>query len=91
MHKIISDLSTGETKQVALTEAELAEVAQAQAIKDAENIELAKTQYQRDRAAEYPSINNYIDGVVKGDQAQVQEYIDACLAVKAKYPKPSTP
>jgi len=56
----------------------------------AKEIELAKTQYQRDRAAEYPSINNYIDGVVKGDQAQVQEYIDACLAVKAKYPKPST-
>jgi len=23
-----------------------------------------------------------------GDQAQVQAYIDACLAVKAKYPKP---
>jgi hypothetical protein len=53
--------------------------------------ELAKTQYQRDRAAEYPSINNYIDGVVKGDQAQIQAYIDACLAVKAKYPKPDTP
>lgn len=40
------------------------------------------------REAEYPSINNYIDGIVKGDQAQVQAYIDACLAVKAKYPKP---
>ena len=91
MNKIISDLSTGETTQVALTEAELAEVAQAQAIKDAENIELAKTKYQRDRAAEYPSINDYIDGVVKGDQAQIQAYIDACLAVKAKYPKPDTP
>jgi hypothetical protein len=88
MNKIISDLSTGKITQVALTEAELAEVAQAQAIKDAENIELAKTKYQRDRAAEYPSINDYIDGVVKGDQAQIQAYIDACLAVKAKYPKP---
>ena len=54
----------------------------------AEQAELAKTKYQRDRAAEYPSITDYIDGVVKGDQAQVQAYIDACLAVKAKYPKP---
>jgi hypothetical protein len=44
--------------------------------------------YIAKRAAEYPSINNYIDGIVKGDQAQVQAYIDACLAVKAKYPKP---
>jgi hypothetical protein len=44
--------------------------------------------YQRDRAAEYPPITDYLDGIVKGDQAQVQAYIDACLAVKAKYPKP---
>lgn len=39
------------------------------------------------RIAEYPPITEYIDGVVKGDNAQVQAYIDACLAVKAKYPK----
>lgn len=43
--------------------------------------------YQRKRAAEYPSINDYLDGIVKGDTAQVQEYINACLAVKEKYPK----
>lgn len=43
--------------------------------------------YIAKRAAEYPSITDYIDGVVKGDQAQIQVYIDACLAVKAKYPK----
>jgi hypothetical protein len=49
---------------------------------------LAKTKYQRDRAAEYPPITDYIDGIVKGDTAQVQAYIDACLAVKTKYPKP---
>lgn len=55
----------------------------------AEQAALDATKYQRDRAAEYPSINNYIDGVVKGDQAQIQAYIDACLAVKAKYPKPN--
>lgn len=54
----------------------------------AAHLEEAKTQYQRNRAAEYPPITDYIDGVVKGDQAQVQAYIDACLAVKAKYPKP---
>jgi len=45
-------------------------------------------EYQRLRAAEYPSINDYIDGVVKGDEAQVAAYVAACLAVKAKYPKP---
>jgi hypothetical protein len=40
------------------------------------------------RANEYPSITDYLDGVVKGDQAQIQKYINDCLAVKAKYPKP---
>jgi hypothetical protein len=46
-----------------------------------------RTQYQRDRAKEYPSILEYIDGIVKGDAEQVQKYIDDCLAVKNKYPK----
>lgn len=43
--------------------------------------------YQELRLAEYPPISNYIDGVVKGNATQVQTYIDACLAVKAKFPK----
>jgi len=46
-------------------------------------------EYQRLRATEYPNINDYIDGIVKGDQDQVDAYIAACLAVKAKYPKPA--
>lgn len=54
----------------------------------AEVARIAATQYRGQRAAEYPPITDYIDGVVKGDQTQVQAYIDACLAVKAKYPKP---
>ena len=45
-------------------------------------------EYQTQRAAAYPPITDYVDGIVKGDQTQVQAYIDACLAVKAKYPKP---
>lgn len=53
-----------------------------------EQAALAATEYQRLRAAEYPPMADYIDGIVKGDAAQVQTYIDACLAVKAKYPKP---
>jgi hypothetical protein len=44
--------------------------------------------YADKRKAEYPPIENYIDGVVKGDQTQIDNYITECLAVKAKYPKP---
>jgi hypothetical protein len=44
--------------------------------------------YQQLRAAAYPPVTDYMDGIVKGDLAQQQVYIDACLAVKAKYPKP---
>lgn len=43
--------------------------------------------YRELRAAAYPPMADYLDGIVKGDAAQVQAYIDACLAVKAKYPK----
>ena len=47
-----------------------------------------KNIYKEQRAKEYPPITDYLDGIVKGDQQQVQAYIAACLAVKAKYPKP---
>ena len=48
----------------------------------------AALEYQRLREPEYPSITDYLDGVVKDDQAQINAYIAACQAVKAKYPKP---
>ena len=44
--------------------------------------------YKMQRLMEYPPITDYIDGVVKGDQAQIDAYVAACLDVKAKYPKP---
>lgn len=43
--------------------------------------------YKAKRASEYPPITDYLDGVVKGDQAQIDKYIADCLAVKVKYPK----
>jgi hypothetical protein len=43
--------------------------------------------YIAKRAAEYPSFIDYLDGVVKADQAQIDKYIADCNAVKAKYPK----
>jgi len=48
---------------------------------------VASEAYKEKRAAEYPSFTDYLDGIVKGDNAQVQAYIDACNAVKNKYPK----
>jgi hypothetical protein len=44
--------------------------------------------YIAKRQAEYPSFIDYLDGVVKGDQAQIDKYIADCQAVKTKYPKP---
>lgn len=43
--------------------------------------------YIAKRQAEYPPITDYLDGVVKGDQEQIDAYIAACQAVKTKYPK----
>lgn len=55
--------------------------------------------YSQLRMAEYPPITEYLDAQVKINsgvealvvegQAQEQFYFDACLAVKAKYPKPT--
>jgi hypothetical protein len=47
----------------------------------------AELTYAQKRAAEYPPATDYLDGVVKGDQAQIDKYIADCLAVKAAYPK----
>ena len=41
--------------------------------------------YAREKA--YPPSTDYLDGIVKSDQAQVDKYIADCLAVKAQYPK----
>ena len=43
--------------------------------------------YKEKRKSEYPPVEDYLDGIVKGNQDQVKQYIDACKAVKAKYPK----
>jgi hypothetical protein len=43
--------------------------------------------YAEKRVAEYPPITDYLDGVVKGNQVQIDKYIADCLAVKTKYPK----
>ena len=51
-------------------------------------LEQESKKYQELRAAEYPDFGDYLDGIVKGDQNQIEEYIQKCLAVKEKYPKP---
>ncbi len=47
----------------------------------------ASRTYVDARAFEYPPMEDYLDGIVKGDTAQVDKYIADCLAVKDKYPK----
>ena len=43
--------------------------------------------YIEKRQREYPPITDYLDGIAKGDQAQIDKYIADCQAVKTKYPK----
>ena len=43
--------------------------------------------WKSSREQAYPPMADYLDGIVKGDQAQVDKYIADCLAVKALYPK----
>jgi hypothetical protein len=81
MEKLIVDLTTGKVSTVQISPEEVA------ARQAAEEVRIAAISYTEKRAIEYPDFRDYLDGIVKGDQAQVQAYIDACLAVKAKYPK----
>ena len=48
---------------------------------------VASLTYAQKRAAEYPPFTDYLDGIAKADQAQIDKYIADCQAVKAKYPK----
>lgn len=50
--------------------------------------ELSVNSYIRNRIANYPPIEDYVDGIVKGDQEQIDKYIADCLKVKEDYPKP---
>ena len=43
--------------------------------------------YIAKRQAEYPPMTDYLDGIAKGDQEQINKYIADCQAVKTKYPK----
>jgi len=81
MERIEINVMTGEQEVIKLT---AEEIAQAQA---AETARLASIPYTVKRAAAYPPMADYLDGIVKGDQAQIAKYIADCLAVKAKYPK----
>jgi len=78
---VVTDASTGNTTQVPFTAEETASY-------EAQVAAINSVAYQSLRAAEYPPVTDYIDGIVKNDPEQVEAYIAACLAVKAKYPKP---
>lgn len=52
------------------------------------NADVVHRVIQDQRARAYPPMADYLDAVVKGNANAVQAYVDACLAVKAKYPKP---
>jgi len=85
-NKIVNGLA------VKLTSAELSEVEAREAEWDAHLAEEAKTQYQRDRQTEYPSIDELIvalwEGVVEERMASVTALEGLRQAVKTKYPKP---
>lgn len=49
------------------------------------------TQYQRDRAPQYPSLADFADAYYwaqKGDNTKMNDYIAQCDEVKNQYPKP---
>ena len=43
--------------------------------------------YKAKRQKEYPDIYDYMDGIVKNDQTQIDKYIADAQDVKARHPK----
>jgi len=56
---------------------------------EADALEAIKHGIRIQRATEYPPAADYLDGIAKGDQEQIDAYVAACLAVKEKYSFPS--
>jgi len=53
--------------------------------------EYERTQYQRQRAPEYPDLKELADALYwnsKGDSSKLEEYYIKCEEIKNKYPKP---
>ena len=52
-----------------------------------DHVERLKHKWKQDRQMAYPQITDWLDGMVKGDQDQMDKYVADCLAVKDKYQK----
>tara|TARA_R110002020_G_scaffold277639_1_gene493116 strand:- start:1377 stop:1616 length:240 start_codon:yes stop_codon:yes gene_type:complete len=50
-------------------------------------VETDKKKWIMRRKMAYPPITDWLDGMVKNDQDQMDKYVADCLAVKDKYPK----
>jgi hypothetical protein len=72
---------------VANDDSEIGQLVEAQIAFMENGANVSVPSYADKRRQEYPPMQDYMDGLVKGDQAQMQAYINQCLAVKAKYPK----
>ncbi len=87
-------------KRYLLTDVEKAEAKERDKQFKAEQAELAKTQYQRDRKEEYPDIGDQLDVIWKEINEQrlngknltqdADDMLGKILAVKKKHPKPET-
>jgi hypothetical protein len=51
-------------------------------------VKILISQCKEIRKLNYPPIEDYIDGVVKNNQEQIDTYINECLSIKQQYPKP---
>ena len=52
-----------------------------------DHAERQKHKWKQQRQQSYPHASDWLDGMVKGDQDQMDKYVADCLAVKDKYPK----
>lgn len=71
-----------EDKNQFITDLNITDLEKLEQLKEAMNIDCRKL-----RAEEYPDQLEYLDGIVKNDQDQINSYIQSCQEIKNKYPK----
>lgn len=92
--KLIFDVSTGNLREVELTEAEIAQREIDEQNHLAEQAELAKTQYLRDRETDpmWPTQKEKTDALFEfnatGNRAKMDDIQKRIKTVEAKYPAP---
>jgi len=82
MYTMYTQWLKSEDRNQFMTDLNIIDLEKLEQLKEAMNDDCRKL-----RKEEYPDQSEYLDGIVKNDQDQINSYIQSCQEIKNKYPK----